>query len=131
MSTFVIAAPEALATASADLSGIAEAIKRATASAAPPTTGIAAAAADEVSAAIARLFGGYAQSYQSLGAQVATYQVQFQQALLAGAGTYASAETANGLSLQAFEQTVGQTLLEVVDTVNAVSYTHLTLPTIA
>ncbi|WP_431195869.1 PE family protein [Mycobacterium camsae] len=119
MSTSLIAAPEALAAASADLSEIAEAIRQATASAAPSTTGIAAAAADEVSAAIARLFGGYAQSYQSVGTQVALYQRQFQQALTTGASAYAAAEAANGLSLQAFEQTVGQALLEAVDAVNA------------
>ncbi|RUP01175.1 MAG: PE family protein, partial [Mycobacterium sp.] len=119
MSTFLVAAPEALASASADLNGIAEAIRRATASAAPSTTEIAAAAADEVSAAIARMFGGYAESYQSVGAQIALYEKQFQQALTAGAGAYGAAETVNGLSLQAFEQTIGQSLLEVVDTVNA------------
>ncbi|WP_264892713.1 PE family protein, partial [Mycobacterium kiyosense] len=118
MSTFLIAAPEALAAASADLNGIAESIRRATASAAPSTTQIAAAAADEVSAAIAQMFGGYAQSYQSVGTQIALYQKQFQQALSTGAGAYAAAEAVNGLSLQGFEQTVEQTLLEVVDTVN-------------
>ncbi len=52
MSSYLIAAPEALATASADLSGIGEAIREATAAAAPSTTGIAAPALDEVSAAI-------------------------------------------------------------------------------
>lgn len=84
MSTYLIAAPEALAAASADLNGIAETVGKATASAAPSTTEIAAAAADEVSAAIARMFGGYAQSYQSVGAQIALYQKQFQQTLLSG-----------------------------------------------
>jgi PE family len=61
MSSFLIAAPEALATASADLSGIGAAIREATGVAAPSTTGIVPAAADEVSAAVARLFGGYGQ----------------------------------------------------------------------
>ncbi|WP_156452932.1 PE family protein, partial [Mycobacterium gordonae] len=125
MSTFLIAAPEALAAASADLNGIAEAIRKATVSAAPSTTQIAAAAADEVSAAIAQMFGGYAQSYQSVGTQIALYQKQFQQALATGAGAYAAAEAVNVLSLQGFEQTLEQTLLEVVDTVNVpfVAYT--------
>jgi hypothetical protein len=52
MSSYVIATPEALALASGDLAGIQEAIREAAASAAPSTTRIAAAAADEVSAAI-------------------------------------------------------------------------------
>jgi PE family len=55
MSSYPITAPEALASASADLSGIGEAIRHATSAAAPSTTtttGIIAPAADEVSAAI-------------------------------------------------------------------------------
>ena len=50
MSSYLIAAPEALATASADLSGIGEAIKQATAGAAPSTTRIMPAAADRITA---------------------------------------------------------------------------------
>jgi hypothetical protein len=50
MSSYVIAAPEAIALASGDLTGIGEAIKEATAAAAPSTTGFVAAAGDEVSA---------------------------------------------------------------------------------
>src|SRR5947209_8375906 len=100
MSTFLIAAPEALAAAKADLSGIAEAIREATASSAPATTGIAAAAGDEVSGAIARLFGGYAQEYLALGAQAVVFQQQFAQALSGGAGAYAAAEAVSGAWLQ-------------------------------
>ncbi|OBH06993.1 hypothetical protein A5696_01165 [Mycobacterium sp. E2699] len=100
MSTFLIAAPQALAAASADLTAIGEAIKEAAASAAPSTTGIAPAAADEVSAAIARLFGNYAQSYHAMGAQASTFQEQFVRALSVGAGTYAAAEATNGSWLQ-------------------------------
>jgi len=91
MSTFLIAAPEALAAAAADLSGIGEAVRKATASWAPSTTSVAAAAADEVSAAIAGLFGNYAQTFVALDAQAAVFEAQFAQALSAGAGAYASA----------------------------------------
>ena len=69
MSSFLNVAPEALASASADLSGIGEAIREATSAAAPSTTGILPPALDEVSAAISRLFGGYGQQFQSLSAQ--------------------------------------------------------------
>ena len=55
-------APEALAAASADLSGIGEAIKETTTAAVPSTIGIVPPAADQVSAAIARLFGIYSQA---------------------------------------------------------------------
>jgi hypothetical protein len=57
MSSYLIAAPEALATASADLTGIGEAIRKATSAAAPSTTSVVAAAEDEVSALISKLFG--------------------------------------------------------------------------
>src|SRR5262249_17281152 len=106
MSISLIAVPEALAAASADLSGIGEAVREASASAAPWTTGIVAAAADEVSGAVARLFGGYVQVYQALGAQAVVFQRQFVQALGAGAGSYAAAEVANGSALQTWEQTL-------------------------
>jgi hypothetical protein len=97
------AAPEVLAAASTDLSGIGEAIRKATASAAPSTMGIVAAAADEVSAAIASVFGAHGSAYQALGAQTAVFQEQFVQALTAGAGSYASAEAASVFPLQAAE----------------------------
>src|SRR5271166_4064717 len=106
MSTFLIASPEALAAASADLRGIGEAIRAATGSAAPATTRIAAAAADEVSAAIASVFGAHGSAYQALSAQAAVFQEQFVQALTAGAGSYAAAEAASVSPLQALEQTL-------------------------
>ena len=69
MSSFLFASPEALAAASADFTGIGEAISAANAAAASGMTGIAAAAADEVSAAIAQLFGAHATEYQALSTQ--------------------------------------------------------------
>lgn len=64
--SFVIAVPEALTMAASDLANIGSTINAANAAAALPTTGVVAAAADEVSAAVAALFGSYAQSYQAL-----------------------------------------------------------------
>lgn len=65
--SFVIAVPEALTMAASDLANIGSTINAANAAAALPTTGVVAAAADEVSAAVAALFGSYAQSYQAFG----------------------------------------------------------------
>ena len=95
MSSYLIAAPEALATASADLSGIGEAIRAATAAAAPSTTSVVAAAQDEVSAAISKLFGGYGQEFQSLSAQAGLFHSSFVQSLTSGGNLYAAAESAN------------------------------------
>ncbi|MFY2861826.1 PE family protein, partial [Mycobacterium sp. THU-M104] len=58
--TFVFAQPPMLATAVADVSGIGSAIGTANADAAGWTTGLQAAAGDEVSAATATLFSAYA-----------------------------------------------------------------------
>jgi PE family len=99
MSSFLNIAPEALASASSDLGGIGEAIREATAAAAPSTTGIAPAALDEVSAAIARLFGGYGQQFQSLSAQSGLFHGQFVQLLSSGGSAYAGAEAANASPL--------------------------------
>ncbi|KZS72783.1 PE-PGRS family protein [Mycobacterium kansasii] len=96
MSSYVIAAPEAIAVASGDLTGIGEAIKGAAAAAAPSTTGIIAAAGDEVSAAIAGLFGGYAREFQALSAQTTTlFNTEFVRALSAAGAAYAAAEAEN------------------------------------
>ncbi|MCV7009866.1 PE domain-containing protein [Mycobacterium gordonae] len=101
MSSYVIAAPEALALASGDLAGIREAIEKAAAAAAPSTTGISAAAADEVSAAIATFFGSYADELQTLTARTTTQiQSAFEQAVSAAGAAYAAAEAANAAPLQ-------------------------------
>jgi hypothetical protein len=101
MSSYVIAAPEALAEASGDLTEIGEAIRAATGAAAPSTTGIVAAAGDEVSAAIARVFGSYAEKFQALSAQTTLFHGQFVRALSAAAATYTATEAANVSPLQA------------------------------
>src|SRR4051794_2904088 len=106
MSTFLIAAPEVLAAASADLSGIGEAIRAARASAAPATTGIVAAAADEVSGAIARLFGNFAQDYQAMGAQATVFHERFGSALSAAAVSYSATDILNSTAVQTFLEAV-------------------------
>ncbi|MCV7122866.1 PE family protein, partial [Mycobacterium lacus] len=92
--SFVIVAPEMLAAAATDLAGIGSALSTANATAAAPTTELLAAAADEVSTAVAGLFGGYAQSYQALSAQAAAFHQEFVRAVTAGASSYQSAEAA-------------------------------------
>ncbi len=101
--SYVIAAPEALAAATTDIAGIASTLRAANAAAAARTTGVVAAGADEVSDAIAGLFGAYAQEFQALSAQAAAFHTEFVQALAGGAGWYASAEAANASFLQTVE----------------------------
>ena len=97
--SYLIAVPEILDSAATDLASIAGTLNAANASAAAHTTGIVAAAQDEVSAAIAALFSERAQAYQAVSAQAAALHQQFMQALTAGARVYAGAEAANASHL--------------------------------
>ncbi|OBS04218.1 hypothetical protein A9W98_00490, partial [Mycobacterium gordonae] len=105
MSTFLIAAPQALTTAAADVGAIGEAVRQATAAAAP-TAAIMPAAADEVSAAIAVLFGTVGKEYQAASAQAAEFQAQFVRALAAAGGSYAAMEAASVDVLGSLEEQV-------------------------
>ncbi len=91
----LITVPETLASTAADVQGIGSTISAAGANAAGQTTGLLAAADDEVSAAIANLFGAYGQEYQAVLSQAATFHNSFTQALAAAASVYAEAEAAN------------------------------------
>lgn len=91
--SLVLAAPELL-TAAADLESIESALRAAHRAAASPTTGLAAAAADEVSQTVAALFAECGQQYQALSAQAGAFHEQFVQALVSGADSYLTAEVA-------------------------------------
>lgn len=93
--SYVLTAPEMLATAATDVENIGSAISTASANAAGPTTGLLPAAKDEVSAAIAKLFGAYGQEYQAVVAQAAAFHNEFTQALAGAGSAYLEAEAAN------------------------------------
>ncbi|COW02245.1 PE-PGRS family protein [Mycobacterium tuberculosis] len=76
--SFVIAAPEALVAVASDLAGIGSALAEANAAALAPTTALLAAGADEVSAAIAALFGAHGQAYQTVSAQASAFHARRQ-----------------------------------------------------
>src|SRR5262245_56953119 len=90
--SFVIAAPEMMASAAADLAAIGSNINAAHIAAASPTTAVPPAAADEVSASIAHLFSAHAANYQAQAGQAAAFNDQFVQHLSAGAFSYADIE---------------------------------------
>jgi triacylglycerol lipase len=93
--SYVIAAPEMLAAAAADVAGIGSSLSEAHTAAAAQTTGVLAAAEDEVSAAIAAVFSAHGQGFHALGVQLNAAAEQFAQTLNAGAGSYVSTEAAN------------------------------------
>lgn len=93
--SFVIAAPEQVRTAAGNLASLHSTLDQATASAAAPTTGVAAAAQDEISAAIAGVFNQFGQEYQAVNTRAQAFHLQFVDLLKAGAGAYLGTEAAN------------------------------------
>ncbi|OBI20378.1 hypothetical protein A5712_01990 [Mycobacterium sp. E2327] len=93
--SFVITEPELVTAAADDLAGIRSNLSEATAAAAAPTTGIAAAAADEVSAAISQVFGAYGREFHAAAAQAAAFHDEFVSLLNGSAAAYLGTEIAN------------------------------------
>jgi len=90
--TTLFAEPQLLATAAADASAIGSAMNEAKAAAAGPTTGLVAAAQDEVSTITAQLFGAYGREYQALLQQAAAFHNEFVATLGAAGNAYSQAE---------------------------------------
>jgi PE family len=103
--SFVIATPDLVQSAAADLAGVRSSLAEAAVTAAGPTTGIAAAAQDEVSVAISSMFGNFGQEFQALTAQAQAFHQQFVCLMNTGAGAYVAAEAAN--AAQVAEQVAG------------------------
>lgn len=103
--SFVIAVPEMITDAARHFASVGSTVSAANAAAAAPTTGVLAAGADEVSAAIATMISQQASEFQALSAQAASFHAQLVQALNTGAGAYETTEAANAT----------QTLLTLVE----------------
>src|SRR4051794_6693278 len=96
--SFVIALPDELATAATNLAGLRSSLQAANTAAAARTTGLSAAAEDEVSTAIAALFSAHGEGYQALSAQAAKFHSDFVQVLTGSAGSYSAAEAVNAVA---------------------------------
>ncbi|UQX10012.1 PE family protein [Candidatus Mycobacterium methanotrophicum] len=96
--SFVTTQPEVLSGAASTLSGLGDAMVARNAAAAAPTTGLAPAASDLVSAMTATQFGRQGLTYQQIAAQAAEVHEQLVAALRSGAGAYALTEAANAAS---------------------------------
>ena len=93
--SFVTAQPEDLSGAAGNLAGLGDAMAAQNAATATPTTGLAPAASDIVSAMTAAQFGKQGAAYQQIAAQAAVVHDQVVAALRSGAGAYALTEAAN------------------------------------
>ena len=90
----VLAQPQAMRVAAADVARIGSAINEANAAAARSTTGLLRAAADEVSESAATLFNSYAREYQAIIKQAGPFHDEFARLLAATSNAYTETETA-------------------------------------
>ena len=104
--SYVTTAPGLLTTAATDLAQIGEALRAGNLGAVLPTTELAAAAADEVSAAVAALFGTHGSQYQAAAVEAASYYEQFVQNLGVAAASYSGAEAAAAAALDGLDSAV-------------------------
>jgi hypothetical protein len=95
---FVTVEPEMLVMAADGLLGIGSQMAAANAAAAGPTTGVVAAAVDEVSVLTAAQFSAHAAMYQAVSAQAAAIHQRFVNTLVTSAGSYAATEAANAIA---------------------------------
>lgn len=96
--SFLTAIPEELLAAAAQLEGIGTSLTAQNAGAAAPTTALAPAAADPVSALQAGIFSAYGGLYQQIAAEAQAMQQQFVSTLGLSSGTYSQTEAANALA---------------------------------
>jgi hypothetical protein len=90
--SYVLAEPQALVSIAADIDELGSTITAVNGDAAVPISRLAAAAGDEVSEAVAKLFGAYGQQYQAVAARATAYHSEFTRALAAAGSEYATAE---------------------------------------
>lgn len=93
--------PQLIAAAATDVAGIGTAISDANATASGAITDVAAAAADEVSAATATIFSTYAHDFRAAMNQAASFHAGFAQALAGAGNAYAATEAASAGALTA------------------------------
>ena len=110
--TTLLTEPQLVETAAAHVAEIRSAIGAAKATAAGPTTGLAAAAQDEVSAATAKLFGAYAQEYQSVLTQAGVFHEEFAAALASAGNAYAATEAANASAISRVAPTLTSAVVQ-------------------
>ncbi len=93
--SFVTTQPDVLSGAAGSLAGIGDAMVAQNAAVAAPTTGLAPAASDVVSAMTAAQFGQHGAMYQQIAAQAAQVHELLVATLRSDAGAYALTEAAN------------------------------------
>lgn len=111
--SYVVAAPDFLVAAAEDLAATGSAVRAANAAAAYSTTSMLAAARDEVSTAVAAVFGAFGREYQAVAEHTARYQDRLVLRLTAGANSYLTTEIANATRAQAIPNAAAATRIAV------------------
>lgn len=111
--------PQLLATAAADTAQIGYDISAAKAAVAGPTTGLVAAAEDEVSALTRTLFTAYAEEYQAVLGQATAFHDEFARLLATAGDAYAGAEAQAAGSLGTLTAPVRSLLAQLIGPVAA------------
>jgi hypothetical protein len=125
--SFVIAEPEMVQAAARSLAGIRSTLSEATAAAAGPTTAVAAAAEDQVSAGVAALFGAFGRDYQVLSTQAQAFHGQFVNLLNGGAAAYLSTDAAAASSIGGAYQSLFTNTAANVQSLST-TWTNVTAP---
>lgn len=120
--SFVNVVSDAVLEAASTLQGIGSGLSAASSAAAAPTTGLAAAAQDEISTAVAGLFGDYGAEFQALSAQAQAFHDRFVGALKGSMGQYQGAEAA------AAQQILANPLTEIESAADSVRLAAVTSP---
>jgi PE family len=97
--SMVIAEPQVLAAAAAEMQALNASVCAENVAAAAPTTGVVPAAADVVSILTAAQFASHAKLYQEISAGAATIREQLATTLDISAGSYAATEAANATAV--------------------------------
>jgi hypothetical protein len=92
---YVSTVPAAIAAAATQLESIGTSFSAESSAAAAPTTALAPAGSDEVSALQASVFSSYGQLYQTVSAQAQAIHQQFVNTLQSSSGSYSDTEAAN------------------------------------
>lgn len=108
--TELLVGPQVMTAAAADITEIGTAVRRAELAASGPIAGVAAAAADEVSAAIAAFFSTHGRNFQALSQQAAAFHGEFARALQAAGEAYVLADKAASNSLSALGESAAALL---------------------
>ncbi|OBF86103.1 PE family protein [Mycobacterium sp. 852002-51163_SCH5372311] len=97
--SMVIADPQVLAMAAAEMQALNASVWAENVAAAAPTTGVVPAAADVVSILTAAQFASHARLYQEISARAASIREQLAITLDISAGSYAATEAANATAV--------------------------------